>query len=291
MCGATLALLLVLYAHAGLSLPPGRFSLTDRLGITIRPRLGILPLTSRTYVISLPRRQDRYAEMERLRTRLGVQWSYIPAEDSASPLVGHIIAHVRSLRQEELRLLSNEAPLNKTSIRLPFSWPDSPVPIVLPFQEPSPPAPAPVSTSESKSESELLSDSQSEPLTCATDNFTLTPYSPSLPEYKLLSRSRIACWHSHLSAIQRAAHTDAPSNENSSTNANTKASLEAAGPEEASLILEDDVDMEADIKTRLLSVWAQLPSDWDVVFLGASPQPTPTPPCLRLTPLRTLLVE
>ncbi|KAJ7115247.1 hypothetical protein C8R44DRAFT_629156 [Mycena epipterygia] len=218
--------LLVLSVHTG-------FSFSAGFGLASSPfdrHNDILPIPSTTYVISLRRRRDRYEEMERLRIRLGLQWSYVPAEDSQSPLVGRIMSQVRSMRQEELEM--NHSPSN-TTVTLPFEWPsaDAPVSSAGP-QSPVPNAPA-------------ASDSQ--PLTCATENFTIFPYSPSLPEYKILSRSRIACWHSHLSAIQyTSAHT----------------------PPKASLILEDDIDMEVDIKHRLLSVWSLLPLDWDVVFLG-----------------------
>ncbi|KAF8143308.1 hypothetical protein K438DRAFT_1994029 [Mycena galopus ATCC 62051] len=101
-----------------------------------------------------------------------------------------------------------ERPLNIT-IKLPFKWPS---PDIAPtsFRE----TPAPV----------LVPDSD---------------FKPPL--------TRIACWHSHLSAIQRA-----------STHARDKAAL----------ILEDDVDMEADIKEQLSSIWSLLPSDSDIVFLG-----------------------
>ncbi|KAJ7691303.1 hypothetical protein B0H17DRAFT_935258 [Mycena rosella] len=222
MFGATIALLAL--AHGGLSFPSAIFTTASRSPDRLGRHTHILPVTSRTYVISLPRRKDRYLEMERLRTRLGVQWSYISAEDSQSPLVGQIMSRVRSLRREAL---------NATD-RLPFEWPRTPVSIV-PFEDSGPlPLPPPASD-------DVV------PLTCATENITLVPYSVALPEYKILSPSRIACWHSHLSAIQRAA---------------------SHIPEKPSLVVEDDVDMEVDIKERLLSVWSLLPPDWDVVFLG-----------------------
>jgi hypothetical protein len=51
----------------------------------------VLPVPSRTYVISLPRRVD-YGDIERLRTRLGVRWTYIFAQDSRHPLVARIVS-------------------------------------------------------------------------------------------------------------------------------------------------------------------------------------------------------
>ncbi|KAF8193478.1 hypothetical protein K438DRAFT_1969382 [Mycena galopus ATCC 62051] len=96
------------------------------------------------------------------------------------------MSQVRSLRQEALG--KAERPLNIT-VKLPFQWPSADIAPTF-FGET--PAPVPIS-----------SDFKP-PLTCATKNFTLSSYSSRLPEYKNLSRSRIACWHSHLSAIQRA---------------------------------------------------------------------------------------
>ncbi|KAF8174137.1 hypothetical protein K438DRAFT_1849467 [Mycena galopus ATCC 62051] len=191
-----------IYTLAGFSFAPVSFTLGSSPD---RRRAGdseVLPVPSRTYVISLPRRTDRYQDMERLRTRLGLRWTYTVAEDSQSPWVDGIMSQVQYR---------------------PTAFGETP-------------APVPVSASDFKP-----------PLTCATENFTLSPYSPRLPEYKILSRSRIACWHSHLSATQGA-----------STHERDKAVL----------ILEDDVDMEADIKERLSSIWSLLPSDWDIVFLG-----------------------
>ncbi|KAJ7160555.1 hypothetical protein C8R43DRAFT_849304, partial [Mycena crocata] len=216
-------------------------------------RHRILPLPSWTYVISLPRRRDRHEEMERLRTRLGLLWNYVAAEDSESPLVGQIMAQ--------------GIPLNAT-VRLPFEWPSPDSTTSSSFGDPSPSFPATVPA-----------DVDAEPLTCATENFTLLPYSPGLKEYKILSRSRIACWRSHLSAIQRAS---------------------AHKPEKPSLILEDDVDMEVDIKERLIDVWSLLPPDWDIVFLGhcwsnesyfpaLGPAPLPSNSSSRLQPLESRL--
>ncbi|KAJ7232443.1 hypothetical protein B0H12DRAFT_1145362 [Mycena haematopus] len=223
------AIILVIYAHAGFSFAP----ISVRLGTSPDQRNEVLPVLSRSYVVSLPRRIDRYEDMERLRTRLGLRWTYAAAEDAQSPLVDRIMTQVRALRQNELQKTKY---LPNTTIQLPFEWPN-----------------ADIAISHVSSQDLILelqpAESDSEPLTCATENFTLPPYSSRLPEYKILSRNRIACWHSHLSVIQRAfTHT---------------------GPDKvATLILEDDIDMEADIKERLSSIWSLLPADWDIVFLG-----------------------
>ncbi|KAJ6505536.1 hypothetical protein C8R45DRAFT_1182115 [Mycena sanguinolenta] len=198
-----------------------------------RARDEVLPVPSQTYVISLPRRIDRYEDMERLRTRLGVRWAYAVAEDAQSPLVDHILAQVRAVRQNALQDIQY---LPNTSVTLPFEWPSTDN------------ATSHISSQDSAPERQIP-DSDFEPLTCAIENFTLPPYSAGLPEYKILSRSRIACWHSHLSVIQHV-------------------SSHAGSDKAATLILEDDIDMEADIKERLASIWSLLPADWDIVFLG-----------------------
>jgi hypothetical protein len=71
------AIILVIYTHAGLLFAPGLSFNPISLGLGIsldhrRAGADVLPVPSRTYVISLPRRVDRHEDMERLRTRLGV---------------------------------------------------------------------------------------------------------------------------------------------------------------------------------------------------------------------------
>jgi GR25 family glycosyltransferase involved in LPS biosynthesis len=94
-----------------------------------------------------------------------------------------------------------------------------------------------------------------EPLTCANEDNTIFPFTLDLPEYKLLTRPKIACWNSHLSIIRRIAEHDGKTR--------------AAEEQDVSVIFEDDVDMEWDIRGRLARIWTLLPVGWDVVFLGA----------------------
>ncbi|KAJ7638353.1 hypothetical protein FB45DRAFT_902581 [Roridomyces roridus] len=206
----------------------------------ISERNGLLPVPSRTFVISLSRRKDRHEQMELLRRQLNVNWRYVNGQDSSSPLVDKIMAQVQSIRLRDPEYQSN------TTVSLPFEWPDAGVPVV-PFQDlPLHSTPGP-----------------SEPLTCANNDFTLLPYSPTIREYKILSRNRIACWHSHFSVIQH---------------------ITTRSIQKVSLILEDDVDMELDIRERLLSVWNLLPHDWDVVFLGHCHSNESYYPALELHP-------
>ncbi|KAI0719052.1 hypothetical protein C8T65DRAFT_803082 [Cerioporus squamosus] len=95
------------------------------------------------------------------------------------------------------------------------------------------------------------------PLTCAVQDRTHgVKFKPSLLSYMLLTPAKFACWFSHLDAIQRVAAYDKPLVDGTRTTRG------------AALILEDDVDMERDIRGRLREVWNLLPDDWDIVFLG-----------------------
>ncbi|KAJ7623549.1 hypothetical protein FB45DRAFT_707001, partial [Roridomyces roridus] len=175
----------------------------------------ILPVPSRTYIINLTRRSERRDMMERLRKMLGVEWEYFPATESANPIVGQIISGVN------------------TPVSLPFEWPvdDGRAPVV-PFEDGKGIAPY---------------DDKMDPLLCSTGAFDLTPYSFNPTEQCTLTPGRIACYHSHYSAIQHAASAAVP---------------------HVALFLEDDIDVESDIQERLASVWEYLPEDWDMLFLG-----------------------
>ncbi|ESK85520.1 hypothetical protein Moror_10082 [Moniliophthora roreri MCA 2997] len=67
-----------------------------------------------------------------------------------------------------------------------------------------------------------------------------------------ISPARAACWDSHLRVIQSVL--------DSSSNTSTSWDI--------TFILEDDIDMELDIRRRLRPLWERLPVDWDIVFLG-----------------------
>jgi GR25 family glycosyltransferase involved in LPS biosynthesis len=89
-----------------------------------------------------------------------------------------------------------------------------------------------------------------EPLVCATNNNSIEAYQPDLPEFRILTPARISCWYSHTTVIETIA------NDNSLKD------------DDAVIVLEDDVDMELDIKARLKHLWTYLPKDWDIVYLG-----------------------
>ncbi|KAJ7625785.1 hypothetical protein FB45DRAFT_836057 [Roridomyces roridus] len=192
--------------------------------ITSRPVLSsILPVPSKTYVISLPRRTDRRETMEHLRERLGVEWSYFDAGEADTPLVGKILDQNGSER-----------------IVMPFEWPDADTPIsATPFEDLEFPAPSSWVGDEYEDKVDLM---------VSRDDFTLTRYKAGLHPFEYMSRGPIACYHSHITLISETAKR------------------EFTG--EPSLILEDDVDVDRDIKEQLSAVWHLLPTDWDMIFLG-----------------------
>lgn len=201
--------------------------------------LGVM---SEIYVVSLPQRTERRKDMERLRKYLGLRWTYFPAVSNDSSIVHAIMQRVKMLRDE---CEQNETGCN-------FSWPGdlnssafSMEPLNLWSSDFLTPASLQLLAKTWLSESVR-------PLTCAAKDFRIPKYTPKLPLNRLLTQARVACWHSHLSVIQLI------SNE------------EQLGLWSSVLVLEDDVDMESDIKAQLRSLWPLLPADWDIVFLGES---------------------
>ncbi|KAF9561536.1 hypothetical protein CPC08DRAFT_688902 [Agrocybe pediades] len=190
------------------------------------------------YVVSLADRLSRRDDMEKLRHALRLNWQYhdaLPANDDLVLRISNSVSQIRL--QHGYGIPQHQAP----SV---FAWPDDIDKLAksrkeldlwssdfheLLFQEP-PRLPYP-------------------PLTCARNNFDITSYSSLLREHFILTPPRIACWHSHLTAIQKIANnnSDRPG---------------------VALILEDDVDMEVDIVSQLSQLWPTLPADWDIVFVG-----------------------
>lgn len=199
------------------------------------PTLGVF---SNIYVISIPQRIDRRADMEHLRRTLQLNWTYIDATDRTSPDIANIRSHVRAQR------IRREGSSN-------FSWPTDINDLTGSndlissagadfWDKPSSSVPA-----------SLIDKHANTPLTCAERDDIIPPYTEDLPPRKILNSGKIACWHSHLQVIRQIAYqvTEGPH----------------AKP---SLILEDDIDMEMDIQDRLAAVWGALPESWDMLYLG-----------------------
>jgi GR25 family glycosyltransferase involved in LPS biosynthesis len=197
--------------------------------------VSTLDVAAHIYVASLPRRVDRRRNMTMLANRLGAQFNFVDAVDMHGPAVRNIMNHMRLFRQEN--------PANSSS----FAWPESGAQI-----EPldwTGPLPAGTHVDESVG------------VTCNHDDWT-----PVAPEeaagWDWMSTGRIACWETHIRILReiasgRGSRWWAPGDE------------APIRPADVSLILEDDVDMELDIRKRLAGLWPLLPQTWDMIYFGA----------------------
>lgn len=225
------------------------------------------------YVVSLSRRSDRRIAMERIRQVIPrLNWTYVDATGAEDPIVSRILDRARAQRSRESEQ---------------FSWPDDPL---SPAQGPlghtgadlwSVPSLEPPGPSLSDTNADLRP--KREPLTCAQQNSTRGPiYSAAVPPYLVLTRSKLACWHSHAAVLRRIAEGGPE-----------EVTDEGPGSREVALVLEDDVDIERDLFERLGEVWGHLPPAWDMLYLGTVIQFAAVAGLGRVLMLmhRTLLVQ
>ena len=215
-------------------------------------------LFNKIIVVSLPWRMDRREDMERLRHALRLEWTFVDATPFNDSRVQPILDEVRRRRQiytaqnlshfdwpgylDDVLATASSGLLG--SDLWTFGLPDTPSEITT-FNSLLDRLPS--------NDSVVRTKPTLEPLTCATQNNTTgQPYATSLPTYMLLTAAKIACWNSHVQLIREiAAHA-----------------VDHSPCGDAVLVLEDDIDMEKDIRERLHAVWTALPAEWDVVFLG-----------------------
>lgn len=235
-------------------------------------RSDTLGIASRIFVVSLSRRVDRREQMEILRNSLGARWIYVDAVESQSLSIQRIMDRVRMLREGSITrkpggkilIVGTVVPVASSGT---FRWPEnidalSSSTQALDFAGSelwrlSLPTDAtktdPLTTSDLDAKmpaSFIMTD----PPTCATNDNNIPLFVRGLPEFKILTLAKIACWSSHLSVIRRIV--------------DGSVMTDAASEGDVSVILEDDIDMEWDIQERLAGVWTALPGGWDVVFLG-----------------------
>lgn len=242
----------------------------------------VFGIFSRVLVVSRPSRVDRRATMERLRLALGIPWSYVDAISHDEPVVDSIIDCVKSVRSGTgTRIFewpsnlasgsgdsdsSKPPPPSESSCFPPVPHAASTTFSSADFSSGDTPVSNTLATSVQPSHDIAVSSRAAAPLTSAReDHVHGVKFTSHLPSFMLLTPARIACWYSHLTAIQQIAdygHLGQHSEGNQSS---------LRKPDDAFLILEDDVDMEQDISERLRAVWNVLPAGWDIVFLGASP--------------------
>ncbi|KAI0761624.1 hypothetical protein BD413DRAFT_720873 [Trametes elegans] len=220
----------------------------------------LLGIFSQVLVVSRPSRHDRRATMERLRLALGLQWTYVDAISHDEAIIDNISRCIRSIRVGSATsdfLWPATAELEPSMDEFSASMPCY---TSIPFSLDSPRAhPGLGTTTQKRAVTSSLSVG---PLTCATENHVRgVEMKPSLPSHMMLTPAKIACWYSHLGAIRRVAARllHSPSNQSRTAQNNAR---------DAFLILEDDVDMEQNISSELQNIWAALPGDWDIVFLG-----------------------
>lgn len=210
---------------------------------------------SQIFVVSLPHRSDRRLGMERLRRAVMLNWTYIDAVSGGSPIVEHVIRQVSTNRAMQTK---------DGAFPKEFSWPaDLDIYSSLLHDSLHSNFSGTVSlrslsdTFDSRmARGNTKLDFLDPPLTCAIGNSTAgVPYNDDLPPYLLLTAPKLACWYSHLQVLARVAEDHADIN--------------TPDDNAISLILEDDVDMERDIRERLSLVRTELPAHWDMLFLGA----------------------
>ena len=217
-----------------------------------------LGVASSITILSLPTRMDRRQDMNTLRLLLGLpesEWKYTDAVASTEKRILPVLEWVKYVR-------STMDPKPSITPEHRFSWPDEKEidrlvqsdatldlwdthPWVSPFGK------------KLGSGSNWAAHPPFVP--CMVKDFTFPfPRDPErtipVPPHKILTSARVACWYSHLEAIQRVANQHG---------------------EETAIILEDDVDMESDITEQLGLLWEDLPRHWDIVFLGTHCRPLP----------------
>jgi hypothetical protein len=219
--------------------------------------LGVI---SEIYVISLPRRTDRRVQMDLLKDALRLDWTYIGACEANASAVTTILRQVHVLRHQLVSLRMPEISAfdwPRDMEDMIYSWGD-----LRPFGADLWTLPSMHNLSDLAADAEMvdpyvfthapsakaLATSDPPPLACTSGNNVSAAFSPNLPLYRHLTAAKVACWYSHLQTIRDIAN----------------------GKHEAALVLEDDVDIERDVKGRLRALWDALPDDWDIVYLGGS---------------------
>lgn len=199
------------------------------------PHSRTLNVASRIYVANLPRRQDRRHNMTMLARRLDARFTFVDAIDMRGAGVQNIMNHVKLFRQEH--------PSNKS-----FEWPVTGEWIAA--VDWTGPLPAGAQVDEAAG------------LTCNKNDWTLLPVEDVTVGWEWMTTGRVACWETHTRILRDIA--------------GGRGSREwAAGdvapirPQDVAIVLEDDVDMEMDVRKRLMGLWPSLPTSWDMVFLGA----------------------
>ncbi|KAI9451859.1 hypothetical protein HD554DRAFT_2180134 [Boletus coccyginus] len=218
---------------------------TPKVILELRPHLGTGIAHTHIHLVSLADRQDRREQMEFLRTIQDLTWTVIDAVPGNATLVNRILDWVALLRTESKKVGA-----------LGFRWPEEINALSVshePLKQSGSDTWAEASPS-SKSKSKKFGSSTYSSLPCAIEDSSMPVFANDAPEWMVLSPAKVACWHSHVSAIRRFVEKQDMHDHRHG--------------DDVVVILEDDIDMEKDISTRLSQVWTFLPAGWDIVFLG-----------------------
>ena len=160
---------------------------------------------SKTYVISLPRRADRRAQMDLLKDALHIDWTYMDAVEANSSTVTTILRQVYILRsQVESRLEHGLERVQENAIFSVFDWPRD-IEAVVHSQGPLRPYGADFWILPSSQDSTSLADPLTSahipsaqpvatvdppPLACASGNNISATFSSNLPFYRHLTAAK-----------------------------------------------------------------------------------------------------
>ncbi|KAK7464308.1 hypothetical protein VKT23_006476 [Stygiomarasmius scandens] len=208
----------------------------------------------KTYVISLPHRDDRRVDIDNLMSHFQVSnWVYHDGTYANTPFIQDTMRHVQALRAS--------AEYTTETIYLPFEWPEDSEETYV-SNETIITGPVSLSGAELwKADSVRDVQLPKDPMICAEDNFRLQKFTEELPQWRYLTPERVATYHSHLTAVRRIVDD----------NAKLGVDLHREPgkvQDHIALVLEDDVDMEVDIEARMAELLPLLPFDWDMLFLG-----------------------
>ena len=216
-------------------------------------RTRFLGFASHIYVISLPERQDRREQMECLRADLNLSWTIIDATPFTNPLIHRLLDWVVHQREQTPLGVGNSSTGTETSTNSIFRWPREINAFSVLTHKPLLPSGSDVWTTQPPPLPDsiaLSSPSSPPPLLSAVDDFSMPSGTLRVVGWMKLTPARVACWHSHVSAIR------------------TFIDKDDTQPEDVGVFLEDDIDMEKDIADRLSGIWKVLPAGWDMVLLG-----------------------
>ncbi|EIN08813.1 hypothetical protein PUNSTDRAFT_67499 [Punctularia strigosozonata HHB-11173 SS5] len=230
-------------------LPPSFSTRTSETGPS-----KLLGFADKIYVVSLPRRPDRRQQIERLSVALDFTFEYLDAVELDPFATESMLDRIMDQRVITQRNGST------------FAWPKDADDVARGL--------APLGLDGADLWRKHIREPRLNtttgkyaPLTCSTENNAVIPWTPELPDYKLLTPGKLSCWYSHLLAIRSVA--------NAVQSADHPTML-------------DDVDMEHDIHQTIKMLWPSLPASWDIVFLGhcwsneTSNPPLPVySPCFR----------